>query len=111
MVSGGQGLDLGMAVAYLCSGMSRASAGRTPLAEGGDLLVVSSLTCVVPSWNDSKSRLSYGSQLKHTDDLPLGLNLSQHGSYAPRGAVRTNVLSRESDKSCSAFYDLVSENM
>lgn len=70
-------------VACLCSGMSRALAGKTPLAGGGDLLAVSSLTCVVPSWDDSEVGLGYGLNWRTQTTSPHGLNLSEHGSCVP----------------------------
>lgn len=90
--------------------MSRASAGKTPLAGGGDLLVVSSLTCVVPSLDDSEAGLSYGSQLEHTNGLSRWLEpLSMAAVFPEDWDVLRIHKSREPGKSCSAFYDLASK--
>lgn len=48
-----------------------ASAGKTPMAGRGHLLEISSLTCMVPGWDDSEDGLSCGSQLEPTDGLSV----------------------------------------
>ena len=56
-------------LASLCSVMSGASAGKTPLAGGGEPLQVSSLMSVVPGWSDSKAGFIRGSHWEHPGGL------------------------------------------